>query len=87
MTFCRDGKMLFFLSWMKKSVLTIIKKESYPYNRLWRPKELRDVEIPNFLENQLTSGGEVMSLGHRPPFTPKRFLVLMSVRGSANPGS
>jgi hypothetical protein len=37
--------------------------------------------LPYFLENRLTDGGEVVSLTHRPPFTPTRFLVLISVRG------
>jgi hypothetical protein len=41
--------------------------------------------LPHFLENRLTDGGEVVSLTRRPLFTPGRFLVLISVRGSADP--
>jgi hypothetical protein len=28
--------------------------------------------LPNFLENQLKNGGEVVSLMHRPPFIPRK---------------
>jgi hypothetical protein len=42
--------------------------------------------LPHFLDNQLTDGGEVVSLMHWPPFTPlRRFLVIISVRGRVNP--
>jgi hypothetical protein len=42
---------------------------------------LSDVEAPHFLNNQLTDGGEVVSLTRRPSFTPPgRFLVLISAR-------
>jgi hypothetical protein len=37
--------------------------------------------VPHFLDNRLTDGGNVVSLPRRPPFTPGRFLVLISVRG------
>jgi hypothetical protein len=48
---------------------------------------LWDVEAPYFLENRLIDGGEVVSLTHRPLFTqPGRFLVLISVTGSVQPG-
>jgi hypothetical protein len=48
----------------------------------WRSIGLWDVEAPTFsLDNRLTDGGEVVSLTRRPPFTPGRFLVLISVRG------
>jgi hypothetical protein len=35
----------------------------------------------HFVNNRLTDGGEVVSLTRRPPFTPGRFLVLISVIG------
>jgi hypothetical protein len=34
-----------------------------------------------FVENQFTDGGEVVSLKRRPPFIPRKPLVLISVRG------
>jgi hypothetical protein len=37
--------------------------------------------LPHFLDTRITDGGEVFSLMRRPPFTPGRFLVLISVRG------
>jgi hypothetical protein len=40
---------------------------------LGRPKGLLDVKAPTFfLNNRLTDGGEVVSLTHRPPFTPRK---------------
>jgi hypothetical protein len=37
--------------------------------------------LPHFLDNRLTDGGKVVILTRRPPFTPQKFLVLISVRG------
>jgi hypothetical protein len=36
--------------------------------------------LPHFLDNRLTDGGEAVSLVHQLPFTPGRFLVLISAR-------
>jgi hypothetical protein len=48
------------------------KRWSYPYNRLWRPIELWDVEAPTFcLDSLLTDGGKVVSPMCRLPFTPQ----------------
>jgi hypothetical protein len=41
--------------------------------------------LPHFLDNRLTDCGEVVSLTRQPPFTPGRFLVLISVRGWVDP--
>jgi hypothetical protein len=30
------------------------------------------LRLPHFLDNRLTDGGEVVSLTHRPPFTPRK---------------
>jgi hypothetical protein len=38
------------------------------------------LRVPYFLDNRLTDGGEVMSLMRWPPFTPRRFLVFISIR-------
>jgi hypothetical protein len=43
------------------------------------------LRFPHFLDNQLMDGGKVVSLTHWPPFTPRIFLVVISVRGSVNP--
>jgi hypothetical protein len=37
--------------------------------------------LPHFLDNQLTDGGEVVSLTWQLLFTQGRFLVLISIRG------
>jgi hypothetical protein len=36
--------------------------------------------LPHFLDHRLIDGGEVVSLKRRNLFTPRRFLVLISVR-------
>jgi hypothetical protein len=42
--------------------------------------------ISYFLDNRLTDDGEVVSLTHRPRFTPKKdFFVLIYVRDSSQP--
>jgi hypothetical protein len=44
------------------------------------------LRIPHCTNNRLTDGGKSVSLTHRPRSTPqKHFLVLISVRGWANP--
>jgi hypothetical protein len=48
------------------------------------PKGCETSRLPHYLDNGLTDGGKVVSLTHRPSFTPLppgRFLVLISVRG------
>jgi hypothetical protein len=48
------------------------KKESHSRNRPWRHIGLCDNEASTFsLDNQLTDGGEVVSLKRRPLFTPQ----------------
>jgi hypothetical protein len=41
--------------------------------------------FPHFLANQLTDGGEVVSLTRRPPFTSGILLVLISVKRLSRP--
>jgi hypothetical protein len=43
------------------------------------------LRLPHFVDIQLTDGGKVVNLTRLPPFTPGRFLVLISVRGCVNP--
>jgi hypothetical protein len=42
--------------------------------------------LPHFIDNRLRDGGEVVSLTRQTPalYPPRRFLVLISVRGLAN---
>jgi hypothetical protein len=37
--------------------------------------------LPHFVSHRFTNGGENVSLTRRPPFTPRKILVLISVRG------
>jgi hypothetical protein len=41
--------------------------------------------LPHFLDNRFTDGGEVVNLTRRPPFADRKFLVVISVRGSVDP--
>jgi hypothetical protein len=59
-----------------------------PHDHILLSESLEGCEtsrLPHFLDSRLTDGGEVVSLTRRPPFTPGRFLVLISVRGWVNP--
>jgi hypothetical protein len=40
---------------------------------------------PQFLDNMLTDGGEFVGLTGRKRISPRKFLVLISVRGSEDP--
>jgi hypothetical protein len=44
------------------------------------PQVCETSKLPNFLDNRLTVGGEVVSFTRQPSFNPGRFLVLISVR-------
>jgi hypothetical protein len=44
---------------------------------LGRPYSCETLRLPHFEGNRLTDGGEVVSLKHRPPFAPRRILVLI----------
>jgi hypothetical protein len=46
---------------------------------------LREVDAPTFSDIRLTDGGKVVSTTRRLLFTPRRFLVLISVRGCVDP--
>jgi hypothetical protein len=50
----------------------------------WGHIQLWDIMVPRFLDNQLTGASDV-SLMCWPTFTPGKFLVLISARGSVNP--
>jgi hypothetical protein len=41
--------------------------------------------LPYLLTNRFTDGGEVVSLASLQPFTPKIFMILISVRGCVDP--
>jgi hypothetical protein len=45
------------------------------------PKSCATSRLPHFLDNRLTDGGEVVSLSRRPPFTSRKIVVLIYIRG------
>jgi hypothetical protein len=62
-------------------MLVYIKVKLSPY-RPWRLfLGLREVEAPTFSDIRLIDGGKFVSPTRRPLFTPRKFLVLISVRG------
>jgi hypothetical protein len=44
------------------------------------------LRITHILDNRLTDGGGVISLKRRPPFTFKRFLILILLEAESTPG-
>jgi hypothetical protein len=57
-----------------------IKGKDIPVTGRGGPYDCETSRHPHFIDNRLTDGGEVVSLTRRPPFTPEKFLVLISVR-------
>jgi hypothetical protein len=81
-----------YQNWFMKNkrvyVLQMWKGEAIPVTGLGGPGGYETLRLPHFLDNRLTDGGKVVSLTHRPPFTPPppgRFLVLISVRAWVEP--
>jgi hypothetical protein len=58
-----------------------IKGKAIPTTGCGGPKGSEMLRLTHFIDNRLTDGSKVVSLTHWPPFTPGRFLVLISVRG------
>jgi hypothetical protein len=59
--------------------------KAIPVTGLGCPQGCETSRLPHFLDNRLTDGGEVVSLKHRPPFTPRKVPGTLSVRGSVDP--
>jgi hypothetical protein len=60
-----------------------VKGEAIPVTDRGGPYSCDTSRLSHFLDNRLTDGGDV-SLTRRPPFIPRKFLVLISVRGSVD---
>jgi hypothetical protein len=45
------------------------------------PEVCEMLRFPHYLDSRLKHGGKFASLTRRPPFTPGKFLVIISVRG------
>jgi hypothetical protein len=89
-----SGSLWFFQSLLPNAVFYLISVYEtfppYPFRidnislfslqyEMWRPTDLKAPTLSR--DNQLTGGGEAVSLTRPPPFTPRRFLVLISVTG------
>jgi hypothetical protein len=61
-----------------------VKGKGIPVTGHGGPEDCEVLKLSHFLDNRLTDGGEVVSLTHLPPFTPRniprRFLVFIFVR-------
>jgi hypothetical protein len=49
-----------------------MKGKAIPVTGRGGPEVCEASRLPRFLDNQLTDGGEVVSLTRRPPFTPRK---------------
>jgi hypothetical protein len=59
-----------------------IKGKVIPVTGLEGPQCCERLRLPHLLDSRLADGGKVVSLTRRPPLTPpRRFLVLVSVKG------
>jgi hypothetical protein len=63
----------------------LIKGKAIPVTGRGDPEGCETPRLPHFLDNRLRDGGKVISLKPRPPFTPGRSLVLISVRDWVDP--
>jgi hypothetical protein len=59
----------------------IIKKVKLSLYRPWNHLGLREVEAHTYSDSQLADGGKFVSPMRRLLFTPRKFLVLISLRG------
>jgi hypothetical protein len=59
----------------------LYKGKSSPVRGRAGPYGCETSRLPQFLDNRLSDGCEVVSLKRRPPFTPEKFVVLISTRG------
>jgi hypothetical protein len=59
----------------------MVKGTAIPVTGHGGPLGCETSRLPHFLDSRLTDGFEVVSLTRWPPFTPGRYLVLISVRG------
>jgi hypothetical protein len=56
------------------SMVMLITSKAIPVTGRGGPYGCETSRLPQFLENRLTDGGEVVSLLHRPPFTHRKNL-------------
>jgi hypothetical protein len=51
---------------------SLVKKgKAIPLTGHGGPEGCETLRLPHYLDNRLTDGGKVVSLTHRPPFTPQ----------------
>jgi hypothetical protein len=70
------------ICWFMNKVKVKIKLSLY---RPWRPLGLREVEAPTFTDIWLTVGGKIVSLTHRPLFTPRKIPGTHFCQGLSRP--
>jgi hypothetical protein len=80
-------KIKVYLVWASSSIRgkKVRKGNAIPVRGRGGPYGCETSRLPRLLDNLLTDGGEVVSLMHRLPSTPRKFLVLISVRDWVNP--
>jgi hypothetical protein len=69
-------------------IFSLIKGKAIPVTGRDSPQGCETSRLPHFLDNRLTDGGEVVSLTHRPPFTPGEdswYLFLLEAESTPGP--
>jgi hypothetical protein len=79
---------LFHSGFCTKILLKKVKDKVIRVTGCGRPYDFETSRLPHFVDKRFTDGGEVVSLTHRPPFTPQEdswYLFLLEAESTPEP--